>query len=156
MASALQKRPHTSTLQTQSLQGNRDVPADSHPTTSQELNQDVASSGHAASAKDTSGVIEAGKEGSVSFTGGVDANIAHSDGSDGALAQVSKEEIEKVMSEAQAGIFTGLPRVREKSGKNKIFSRSGNFEKMSGNFAHLTNVREMSGNFVMTIKFFQK
>ena len=43
--------------------------------------------------------------------------------------------------------FSGLPRVREKSGKNKIFSRSGNF-------GHLTNVREMSGNFVMTIKFF--
>ena len=56
--------------------------------------------------------------------------------------------------------IAGLPRVREKSGKNKIFSRSGNcqgnFEKMSGNFGHLTNVREMSGNFVMTIKFFQK
>ena len=84
----------------------------------------------------------------------------------------------------------GLPRVGEKSGKNKIISRSGNcqgilkkcqgifrvatcqgkvrekqnflqvrelsgnFEKMSGNFSHLTNVREMSGNFVMTIKFF--
>ena len=31
---------------------------------------------------------------------------------------------------------------------------SGNFEKMSGNFGHLTNVREMSGNFVMTINFF--
>ena len=52
--------------------------------------------------------------------------------------------------------ITGLPRVREKSGKNKILSRSGNFEKMSGNFGHLTNVREMSGNFVMTINFFWK
>ena len=51
-------------------------------------------------------------------------------------------------------MYPGLPRVREKSGKNKIFSRSGNFEKMSGNFGHLTNVREMSGNFVMTINFF--
>ena len=53
---------------------------------------------------------------------------------------------------------SGLPRVREKSGKNKNFLQvrelSGNFEKMSGNFGHLTNVREMSGNFVMTIKFF--
>ena len=51
-------------------------------------------------------------------------------------------------------VISGLPRVREKSGKNKIFSRSGNFEKMSGNFGHFTNVREMSGNFVMTINFF--
>ena len=42
------------------------------------------------------------------------------------------------------------------SGKNKIFSRSGNFEKMSGNFVHLTNVRELSGNFVMTFNFFPK
>ena len=53
---------------------------------------------------------------------------------------------------------SGLPRVREMSGKNEIFlqvrEKSGNFEKMSGNFGHLTNVRELSGNFVMTI-FFQ-
>ena len=45
--------------------------------------------------------------------------------------------------------------------KNKISSRSGNFEKMSGNFekmpgnyGHLSSVREKLGNFVMTIKFF--
>ena len=31
---------------------------------------------------------------------------------------------------------------------------SGNIEKMSGNFEHLTNVTEMSGNFVMTIIYF--
>ena len=39
------------------------------------------------------------------------------------------------------------------SGRNNIFSRSGksqNFEKMSGNFDHLTHVRELSGNFVMS------
>ena len=36
------------------------------------------------------------------------------------------------------------------SGKNKIFSRSGNFEKMSQNFSHLTHVMELSGNFVMS------
>ena len=55
-------------------------------------------------------------------------------------------------------ILPGLPHVREISGKNKIFSRSGNFEKMSGNFGHLTHVREFchamsgncQGNFVMT------
>ena len=45
---------------------------------------------------------------------------------------------------------TGLPRVREMSGKNKIFSRSGKFEELSGNFGHLTHVRELSGNFVMS------
>ena len=37
---------------------------------------------------------------------------------------------------------SGLPRIRGKLGKNKIFSRSGDFEKMSGNFGHLTNVRK--------------
>ena len=39
-------------------------------------------------------------------------------------------------------------------GKNKIFSRSGKcqgiLKKMSGNFGHLTNVRELSGNFEPT------
>ena len=39
--------------------------------------------------------------------------------------------------------MTGLPRVREMSGKNKIFSRSGNF-------GHFTHVRELSGNFMMS------
>ena len=45
--------------------------------------------------------------------------------------------------------------------KKKIFSwspspcilvreKSGNFEKMSGNFSHFTHVRELSGNFVMS------
>ena len=45
----------------------------------------------------------------------------------------------------------GFPRVREKSGENNIFSMSGsvsgNFEKMSRNFGHLTNAGELSGNF---------
>ena len=48
--------------------------------------------------------------------------------------------------------FSGLPRVREMSEKNKISPGQGkvvNFEKMSGNIGHLTHVREMSGNFVM-------
>ena len=47
-----------------------------------------------------------------------------------------------------------LPRVREMSGKNKIFSRSGKsqgiWKKMSGKFGHLAHVRELSGNFVMS------
>ena len=49
---------------------------------------------------------------------------------------------------------TGLPRVREMSGKHKIFSRSGKsqeiLKKMSGKFDHFTNVRELLGNFVMS------
>ena len=53
---------------------------------------------------------------------------------------------------------TGLPCIREMSEKNEIFSRSrknqGILKKMSGNCGHLINVRELSGNFVMTI-FFQ-
>ena len=43
-------------------------------------------------------------------------------------------------------------------GKQKFLQvreKSGNFEKMSGNFGHLTNVREfwdvMSGDFVVTL-----
>ena len=48
------------------------------------------------------------------------------------------------------GIGSGLPRVRETSGENTFFSRSGNFKKMSGNFGYLTHVRELSGNFVMS------
>ena len=42
-------------------------------------------------------------------------------------------------------------------GKTKFSPGQGivrEFLKMSGNFGHLTNVREMSGNFVMTINFF--
>ena len=53
-------------------------------------------------------------------------------------------------------LITGLPRVREMSGKTnflQVREKSGNFEKMSGNFGHLINVRELSGNFVMTIFF---
>ena len=40
------------------------------------------------------------------------------------------------------------------SGKNKIFLRvrekSGNFKKNSGNFGHLTHVRELSRDFVIS------
>ena len=53
-------------------------------------------------------------------------------------------------------VATCQGKVREKQNFLQVRELSGNFEKMSGNFGHLTNVREMSGNFVMTIKFFQK
>ena len=43
--------------------------------------------------------------------------------------------------------------VREKQNFLQVREKSGNFEKMSGNFGHLINVRELSGNFVMTIFF---
>ena len=53
-------------------------------------------------------------------------------------------------------VITGLPHVREKQNFPQVREKSGNFEKMSGNFGLLTLVREfghaMSGNFVM--KFF--
>ena len=51
-------------------------------------------------------------------------------------------------------VATCQGKVREKQKFLQVRELSGNFEKMSGNFGHLTNVREMSGNFVMTIKFF--
>ena len=57
---------------------------------------------------------------------------------------------------ALARVATCQGKVREKQNFLQVRELSGNFEKMSGNFGHLTNVREMSGNFVMTIKFFQK
>ena len=53
--------------------------------------------------------------------------------------------------------ITGLPRVREKSGKNKIFSRSGNCQgilKKCQEFWPFDQCQGMSGNFVMTINFF--
>ena len=53
-------------------------------------------------------------------------------------------------------VATCQGKVREKQNFLQVRELSGNFEKMSGNFGRLTNVREMSGNFVMTIKFFQK
>ena len=53
-------------------------------------------------------------------------------------------------------VATCQGKVREKQNFLQVRELSGNFEKMSGNFGHLTNVGEMSGNFVMTIKFFQK
>ena len=40
--------------------------------------------------------------------------------------------------------------VREKQIFLQVREKSGNFEKMSGNFRHLTSVRELSGNFVMS------
>ena len=51
-------------------------------------------------------------------------------------------------------VATCQGKVREKQNFLQVRELSGNFEKMSGNFGHLTNVREMSGNFAMTIKFF--
>ena len=56
-------------------------------------------------------------------------------------------------------IYSGLPRVREMSGKNKIFSWSGksrgNLKKMSGNFGHLINAGNLGchGNFFHDIIF---
>ena len=43
--------------------------------------------------------------------------------------------------------------VREKQIFLQVREKSGNFEKMSGNFGHLTHVRELSGNFVVTFFF---
>ena len=46
--------------------------------------------------------------------------------------------------------YTGLQHVRNKQGKNKIFSMSGNYHgvfKMLGDLFHLTHFRELSGNF---------
>ena len=40
--------------------------------------------------------------------------------------------------------------VREKQNFLQVRETSGNFEKMSGNFGHLTHVRERSANFVMS------
>ena len=40
--------------------------------------------------------------------------------------------------------------VREKQNFLQVREKSGNFEKMSGNFGHFTHVRELSGNFVMS------
>ena len=51
-------------------------------------------------------------------------------------------------------VATCQGKVREKQNFLQVRELSGNFEKMSGNFGHLTNVREMSGNFVMTVIFF--
>ena len=39
---------------------------------------------------------------------------------------------------------------REKLNFLQVREKSGNFEKMSGNFGHLTHVRELSGNFVIS------
>ena len=47
-----------------------------------------------------------------------------------------------------------LIRVATCQGKTKFLQvreKSGNFEKMSGNFGHLTNVRKLLGNFVMSL-----
>ena len=40
--------------------------------------------------------------------------------------------------------------VREKQNFLQDREKSGNFEKMSGNFGHLTHVKELPGNFVMS------
>ena len=61
-----------------------------------------------------------------------------------------------VFQKCKHRVATCQGKVREKQNFLHVRELSGNFEKMSGNFGHLTNVREMSGNFVMTIKFFQK
>ena len=47
-------------------------------------------------------------------------------------------------------VATCQENVRGKQNVLWIREKSGNFEKMSGNFDHLTHVRELSGNFVMS------
>ena len=44
-------------------------------------------------------------------------------------------------------VATCQGKVRKKQKFLQVRELSGNFEKMSGNFGYLTNVREMSGNF---------
>ena len=51
-------------------------------------------------------------------------------------------------------VATCQGKVREKQNFLQVRELSGNFEKMSGKFGFLTNVRELSGNFLMTIIFF--
>ena len=46
--------------------------------------------------------------------------------------------------------FPGLPRVGEIQNFLHVREKSGNFEKMSGNFGHFIHVSELSGNFVMS------
>ena len=50
-----------------------------------------------------------------------------------------------------SGPRSGLPHVREKQNFLQVRDKSGNFKEMSGNFCHLTHVRELSGNFIMTL-----
>ena len=62
--------------------------------------------------------------------------------------------IEVLRGKLQAVRVTGLPHVWKMSGKHKFSLGQGkvrNFFKISGNFGHLTHVRELSGNFVMTL-----
>ena len=47
----------------------------------------------------------------------------------------------------RAELLPFLPRVREKQNFLQVREKSGNVEKMSGNFGHLSHVRELSGNF---------
>ena len=56
--------------------------------------------------------------------------------------------IRKVFVE-RAKLLPFLPSVREKPNFLHVRKKSGNFEKMSENFGHLSHVRESSGNFVM-------
>ena len=53
-------------------------------------------------------------------------------------------------------VATCQGKVREKQNFLQVRELSGKFEKMSGNFVHFTSVRELSGNFVITINFFPK
>ena len=61
-----------------------------------------------------------------------------------------------MVDQRTSNVATCQGKVRGKQNFLQVRELSGNFEKMSGNFGHLTNVREMSGNFVMTINFFLK
>ena len=46
--------------------------------------------------------------------------------------------------------LSAVPETLNIWGPNRPPKMSGNFEKMSGNFGHLTHIRELSGNFVMS------
>ena len=69
------------------------------------------------------------------------------------MQSVCTDVINKIRYVTQYRVATCQGKVREKQNFLRVRELS-DFEKMSGNFGHLTNVRELSGNFVMTIKFF--
>ena len=67
---------------------------------------------------------------------------------------VTPDDLSSHCGDGNFRVATCQGKVREKQNFLQVRELSGNFEKMSGNFGHLSNVREMSGNFVMAIKFF--
>ena len=49
-------------------------------------------------------------------------------------------------SDRRFHVYSGLPRVREKSGKNKIFSKSGNCQRILKKCQGILSICPMSGN----------